>query len=71
MGQSDGEGRLQFVEWFGKFYLNTKNNKIVIFDPYFEDAGLGLVLLLLQHQTLDYIIFYVSSQNTRSLMKRL
>ncbi|MCR2577143.1 VPA1262 family N-terminal domain-containing protein, partial [Salmonella enterica] len=40
-GQSDGEGRLQFVEWFRKVLSQYQEHQIVIFDPYFEDAGLG------------------------------
>ncbi len=55
-GQSDGEGRLQFVEWFRKLLSRYQEHQIVIFDPYFEDAGLGLVLLCAASNS-DYIIF--------------
>ncbi|HAU3269273.1 TPA: hypothetical protein JDJ25_003945 [Salmonella enterica subsp. salamae] len=55
-GQSDGEGRLQFVEWFRKVLSQYQEHQIVIFDPYFEDAGLGLVLLCAASNS-DYIIF--------------
>lgn len=44
-GTSDGEGRLQFVEWFKALLAKYHQHQIVIFDPYFETAGLGLVLL--------------------------
>ena len=55
-GQGDGEGRLQFVEWFKALLVKYQQHQIVIFDPYFEAAGLGLVLLCAAQQA-DYIVF--------------
>lgn len=55
-GQGDGEGRLQFVEWFRALLAKYQQHQIVIFDPYFEAAGLGLVLLCAAREA-DYIIF--------------
>ncbi len=55
-GKGDGEGRLQFVEWFRKLLAKHQQHQIVIFDPYFEDAGLGL-LLLCATQMADFIVF--------------
>jgi hypothetical protein len=55
-GQGDGEGRLQFVEWFKELLAKYQQNQIVIFDPYFEAAGLGLMLLCAA-STADYIVF--------------
>ncbi len=55
-GQGDGEGRLQFVEWFKRLLAKYQQHQVVIFDPYFEDAGLGLVLLCATEDS-DYIIF--------------
>ncbi len=55
-GQGDGEGRLQFVEWFRALLAKYQQHQMVIFDPYFEDAGLGL-LLLCAAPTADYIVF--------------
>jgi hypothetical protein len=55
-GQGDGEGRLQFVEWFRTLLAKYQQHQIVIFDPYFEAAGLGLVLVCAA-QTADYIVF--------------
>ncbi|MGU7840880.1 VPA1262 family protein [Burkholderia sp. AW33-5] len=55
-GQSDGEGRLQFVEWFRKLLSKYQQHQLVIFDPYFEDAGLGLMLLCAAPDS-DYIVF--------------
>jgi hypothetical protein len=50
------EGRLQFVEWFRALLAKHHQHQVVIFDPYFEDAGLGLVLLCAAPQA-DYIVF--------------
>ncbi|MFL9895978.1 VPA1262 family protein [Paraburkholderia sp. RL17-381-BIF-C] len=55
-GQSDGEGRLQFVEWFRKLLSKHQQHQLIIFDPYFEDAGLGLMLLCAASES-DYIVF--------------
>jgi hypothetical protein len=54
--QSDGEGRLQFVEWFRALLAKYQQHQIVVFDPYFEDAGLGL-LLLCAAPAADYLVF--------------
>jgi hypothetical protein len=55
-GQGDGEGRLQFAEWFRTLLTKYQQHQIVIFDPYFEDAGLGLLLLCAAPEA-DYIVF--------------
>jgi hypothetical protein len=55
-GQGDGNGRLQFVEWFRELLAKHQQHQIVIFDPYFEAAGLGLILLCAA-PTADYIVF--------------
>ena len=55
-GQGDGEGRLQFVEWFRALLVKHQRQQIVVFDPYFEDAGLGLLLLCAVPEA-DYILF--------------
>ncbi|MEZ2683331.1 VPA1262 family protein [Proteus vulgaris] len=52
----DGEGRLQFVEWFKSLLSKYQQNQVVIFDPYFETAGLGLMLICAARNS-DYIIF--------------
>lgn len=54
--QGDGEGRLQFVEWFRELLAKHPQNQIVIFDPYFENSGLGLLLLCASPKA-DYIVF--------------
>ncbi|WP_301179168.1 VPA1262 family protein [Acidithiobacillus marinus] len=54
--QGDGEGRLQFVEWFKELLAKYQQHQMVVFDPYFEDAGLGLLLLCAAPEA-DYILF--------------
>lgn len=44
-GPSDGEGRVQFVEWFKKLFEKYQSYQVVIFDPYFEVVGLRLLNL--------------------------
>lgn len=44
-GKSNGEGRLQFVEWFKDLLRDNHQYHIAIFDPYFEDVGLALLAL--------------------------
>lgn len=51
-----GEGRLQFVEWFKALLAKHHQHQVVIFDPYFESAGLGM-LLLCAAQEANYIVF--------------
>jgi hypothetical protein len=55
-GQGDGDGRLQFVEWFRALLAKYEQHQIVIFDPYFADAGLGLLSLCAAPKA-DYIVF--------------
>lgn len=54
--QGDGEGRLQFTEWFKTLLRKYSEHQILIFDPYFEDAGLGLLLLSAAAKA-EYLIF--------------
>jgi len=70
-GQGDGEGRLQFVEWFRALLAKYQPHQMVIFDPYFDDAGLGLVLLCAAPNA-DYIVFTSLSKPAREdgLMRR-
>lgn len=60
-GTSSGEGRLQFTEWFKKLAQASAGYSITIFDPYFEDAGLALILLS-SHPNSDYTIFRTNHQ---------
>ncbi len=54
--QGDPEGRLQFVEWFRALMAKYQQHQLTIFDPYFEAAGLGLVLLYAVPKA-DYVVF--------------
>ena len=60
-GKSAGEGRLQFTEWFKKLAQASQSHSITIFDPYFEDAGLALILLSSAPNS-DYTIFRTNHQ---------
>jgi hypothetical protein len=64
-GKGDGEGRLQFVEWFRKLLVKYQQHQIVIFDPYFEDAGLGL-LSLCAASSADYIVFRTLTKSPKN-----
>lgn len=61
-GTSSGEGRLQFTEWFKELVQTSEGHSITIFDPYFEDAGLALILLSSTPNS-DYTIFRTNHQN--------
>lgn len=54
-GPSNGEGRLQFVEWFRALLSKYHQHQVAIFDPYFEDVG--LTLLLLEAPNSDFVVF--------------
>lgn len=55
-GSGNGEGRLQFVEWFKALLANYPQHEVVIFDPYFDAAGLGLLSICAAPQA-HYIVF--------------
>jgi hypothetical protein len=61
-GKGDPKGRLKFTEWFRALLTKYQQHQVVIFDPYFEDAGLQLLLICAPDKA-DYIVF-------RSLPKR-
>lgn len=55
-GQGDSEGRLQFVEWFRALLTKYPQHQVIIFDPYFEGIGLGLLLICAVEKA-DYVVF--------------
>ncbi|UVK99701.1 VPA1262 family protein [Pseudomonas sp. B21-048] len=63
--QGDGEGRLQFVEWFRALLAKYQQHQVVIFDPYFEAAGLGLMLLCAAPEA-EYIVFTSLSKPSKN-----
>ena len=40
---TEGEGRLEFVEWWKRIFSQHAGDAFIIFDPYFEDIGVGLL----------------------------
>ena len=56
VSQGDGDGRLQLVEWLKALLGKYAQHQIIIFDPYFETAGLALLLLQAASEN-DYIVF--------------
>lgn len=42
LSEGDGTERLQFVEWIKQQFAKHRDHQIIFFDPYFEDAGIGL-----------------------------
>ena len=55
-GPSNGEGRLQFVEWFQSLLNKYKQNQILFFDPYFDFAGVKLLSLYASDEG-RYVVF--------------
>jgi len=62
--QKDNEGRLQFVEWFKALLAKYQHHQVGIFDPFFEDAGLGLVLVCAASNA-DYVVFRSLPKNKK------
>ncbi len=58
-------GRLQFTEWFKDLAQASQGHLITVFDPYFEYAGLALILLSSVPDS-DYIIFRTNHQTDGS-----
>ena len=56
LSDSSGLGRLEFVEWIKDLLVKNQNHQVLIFDPYFEDAGIGLIVPNAGDQG-DYIVF--------------
>lgn len=63
--QGDGEGRLKFVEWFRSLLAKYQQHQVIIFDPYFDAAGLGLMLLCAAQEA-EYIVFTSLSKPSKS-----
>ncbi|WP_034181967.1 VPA1262 family protein [Burkholderia pyrrocinia] len=42
LSEGDGTERLQFVEWIKQQFAKYRDHQIIFFDPYFEDAGIGM-----------------------------
>lgn len=62
LSDGDGTGRLQFVEWIKDQLTKHRNHQIIFFDPYFEDAGIGLFFPNASESG-RYIIFTTASRS--------
>ncbi len=56
LSEGSGLGRLEFVEWVKALLVRHQNHQVIIFDPFFEDAGIGLVVPNAGSHG-DYIVF--------------
>ena len=56
LSDGGGLGRLEFVEWIKDLLVRHQDHQVMIFDPYFEDAGIGLVVPNAGSNG-DYIVF--------------
>lgn len=55
-GVGDNAGRLEFAEWLKKTLTKYSNHQVVIFDPFFDTAGLDLILVSASGAS-DYLVF--------------
>lgn len=68
-GQSNGEGRLQFVEWFKEILKENGQYHIAIFDPYFEDVGSALLTLYASRDA-EYTVFRTVPESKNGKVKQ-
>ena len=54
--EGDGLGRLEFVEWIRRVLGQYRKHQILIFDPYFEEVGISLLVPNASPEG-DYIVF--------------
>lgn len=59
----DGLGRLEFVEWIKNILNSHQKHQVIIFDPYFEDVGISLLVPNASSGS-DYIVFTTSESRT-------
>ena len=59
----DGLGRLEFVEWIKNILNSHQKNQVIIFDPYFEDVGVSLLVPNASTDS-DYIVFTTNESQT-------
>lgn len=63
LSEGDGTERLQLVEWIKVQFSKHKNHQIIFFDPYFEDAGIGLFFPNASENG-EYIVFTSAPRST-------
>ena len=56
LGDGIGNGLLEFVEWIKALLVNHQSHQVLIFDPYFQDHGIGLIVPNAGNNG-DYIVF--------------
>jgi hypothetical protein len=56
LNDGDGSGRLEIVEWIKNLLVRHQNHQVIVFDPCFEDAGIGLIVPNAGSHG-DYIVF--------------
>jgi hypothetical protein len=61
--EGNGLGRLEFVEWIKNILNKHQNHQVIIFDPYFEDVGITLVVPNASANG-DYIVFTTTEHRT-------
>jgi hypothetical protein len=59
----DGLGRLEFVEWLKNLLNSHQKHQIIVFDPYFEDVGISLLIPNASHDS-NFIIFTTTESQT-------
>ena len=65
----EGPGLLSFFEWFIDISKDSKTSKIIIIDPYFDEAGVELIARA-KGTHIEYIVL-TSTQHREDAVKRL
>ncbi|WP_139326741.1 VPA1262 family protein [Pseudomonas flexibilis] len=63
LSEGDGTERLQFVEWIKQQFAKHREHQIIFFDPYFEDAGVGLFFTNASEKG-EYVVFTTAPPTT-------
>ncbi|NTV67202.1 MAG: hypothetical protein HGB06_05865 [Chlorobaculum sp.] len=63
--KDDPESRQKFTEWFRALLNKYRQHQVIIFDPYFEDAGLRLLLICAADNT-GVIVFRSLPKSSKS-----
>ncbi|MFJ4088460.1 VPA1262 family protein [Pseudomonas psychrophila] len=63
LSEGDGTERLRFAEWIKQQFSKYQDHQVIFFDPYFEDAGIGLFVPNASAKG-EYIIFTTVSSKS-------
>ncbi|MFL1527197.1 VPA1262 family protein [Pseudomonas sp. O230] len=69
LSEGDGTERLQFVEWIKQQFAKHRDHQIIFFDPYFEDAGIGLFFPNASDKG-EYVVFTTTLPTTPSIQSQ-